>query len=146
MNEKIVGSVRTATQEDLPALAGIWEEAVSATHDFLSAADFEEIRACLPEYFDRTDIYVYEEGGVAKGFLGVAGGKVEMLFVCEPGRGIGTALLDFAIVVGARRVDVNEQNGKAAAFYEKRGFEVCGRSETDGGGRHYPLLHMKLKK
>jgi putative acetyltransferase len=30
-------------------------------------------------------------------------------------------------------------------FYEACGFEVCGRSETDDGGRPFPLLHMREK-
>lgn len=131
---------------ELPALVEIWEEAVSATHDFLSTADFAEIKAQLPKYFDKADIYVYEEGGALKGFMGMDGDRIDMLFVCERGKGIGTGLLDFAVAAGARKIEVNEQNHKAAAFYKRYGFEVCGRSETDSGDRVYPLLYMELKK
>ena len=71
---------------------------------------------------------------------------VEALFV-DPvfqRRGIGRALLDFA----RRRwpcilLDVNEQNSAAARFYFKYGFETIGRSELDGQGRPYPLLHLR---
>ena len=74
--------------------------------------------------------------------------QVEMLFV-DPAfqrRGIGRALLDFA----RRRwpcllLDVNEQNGAAAQFYFKYGFTAIGRSELDGQGRPYPLLHLCLQ-
>lgn len=44
---------------------------------------------------------------------------------------------------GPLLVDVNEQNPDAVRFYEAVGFEVFGRSETDGGGRPFPLLHMR---
>ena len=124
----------------------IWEEAVSATHGFLSASDFAEIKTQLPEYFDKADVHVYEEGGAPEGFLGMAGDRIDMLFVRKRGRGIGTELLNFAVAAGARRIEVNEQNAKAAAFYKKYGFEVCGRSETDSGGHPYPLLYLELKK
>ena len=71
--------------------------------------------------------------------------QVDMLFV-DPAfhrRGIGRALLDFT-----RRdypcifLDVNEQNSTAAQFYARYGFTIVGRSELDGEGRPYPLLHL----
>ncbi len=136
--------IRPSTQEDLPLLSEIWEEAVSVTHNFLSNSDFAEIKTRLPEYFDNSKVYIYEENGALKGFLGITGDNIDMLFVRERGTGIGTALLGFAVENGACRVDVNEQNHKARSFYGKHGFEVCGRSETDGSGMPYPLLHLKL--
>ena len=48
--------------------------------------------------------------------------------------------------LGATRVDVNEQNPRALGFYLHEGFEVIGRSETDGLGQPYPLLHMRLMR
>ncbi|MNN83835.1 putative N-acetyltransferase YjaB [compost metagenome] len=44
----------------------------------------------------------------------------------------------------AEQLDVNEQNAQALGFYLHQGFEVVGRSETDGMGQPYPLLHMRL--
>lgn len=41
-------------------------------------------------------------------------------------------------------VDVNEQNAGAHAFYKKYGFVQTGRSELDGAGKPYPLIHMEL--
>lgn len=84
----------------------------------------------------------------AAGLPRVTARQVEMLFV-DPAfqrRGIGRALLDFA-----RRswpcllLDVNEQNGAATQFYFKYGFTAIGRSELDGQGRPYPLLHLCLQ-
>lgn len=84
-------------------------------------------------------------GRLTVGFLGSVGARVEMLFV-EPGlrgRGIGTALLDdFRSRHAAVRLDVNEQNTAARAFYARRGFVVTGRSPLDGAGQPYPLLHL----
>ncbi|MGY0625916.1 MAG: GNAT family N-acetyltransferase, partial [Paraglaciecola chathamensis] len=44
----------------------------------------------------------------------------------------------------ATKVDVNEQNPKALGFYQRIGFKVVGRSELDGQGKPYPLLHLAL--
>lgn len=47
--------------------------------------------------------------------------------------------------LGARRLDVDEQNAQAVGFYLHYGFQVVGRSETDGMGEPFPLLHMRLR-
>jgi putative acetyltransferase len=38
--------------------------------------------------------------------------------------------------------DVSEQNPQAAGFSVRQGFVAVGRSETDGEGRPFPLLHL----
>ena len=48
--------------------------------------------------------------------------------------------------LNAQQLDVNEQNPQALGFYFRQGFEVVGRSEQDGMGQPYPLLHMRLKQ
>lgn len=73
---------------------------------------------------------------------------LEMLFVDDEARGsgVGTALLREAIrQYGVRRVDVNEQNPQALGFYLQQGFTEFGRSELDGDGMPYPILHLTLK-
>lgn len=81
------------------------------------------------------------------GFIGIAENHVEMLFI-EPdlrGNGIGRALLDHARRSRDRlSVDVNEQNPEAVGFYLHYGFVQTGRSQLDGEGRPFPLLHLKL--
>ena len=81
------------------------------------------------------------------GFIGIAENHVEMLFI-EPdlrGKGIGRALLDHARRSRNRiSVDVNEQNPEAVGFYLHYGFVQTGRSQLDGEGRPFPLLHLKL--
>jgi putative acetyltransferase len=70
-----------------------------------------------------------------------------MLFLAPEsrGRGLGKLLTNFAIAtLGARKVDVNEQNPDAVGFYEHMGFTVARRSPVDGTGKPFPLLHMEL--
>lgn len=70
-----------------------------------------------------------------------------MLFI-DPdyrGKGLGKALLSYGVEhCQATAVDVNEQNPQAVNFYLKFGFKVIGRSELDGMGKPYPLLHLSL--
>jgi putative acetyltransferase len=90
---------------------------------------------------------VRDEAGKVAGFIGVSDGDVASLFIDAKwrGQGIGRRLMEYAIhELGATTVDVNEQNDQAVGFYRKMGFEVESRSETDGQGKPYPLLHMRL--
>jgi len=143
------GPVLRALRADWPALAELWEGSVRATHAFLAEADIRDIRARLePEYFPLVELWVVRgTGGEPLAFLGTGEGRVEMLFVhaAHQGRGHGSRLLRHAAQeLGACEVDVNEQNPAALAFYQARGFRVVGRSERDGQGRPFPLLHLRL--
>ncbi|WP_262694259.1 GNAT family N-acetyltransferase [Chryseobacterium daecheongense] len=83
----------------------------------------------------------------AKGFASVAEGNLEMLFIHNDsrGKGYGKKLYQFMKdKTGLTKVNVNEQNSQAIGFYEKLGFRPIGRSEKDGSGKDYPLIHMSL--
>ncbi len=133
---------------EYPELVEIWRSAVRATHDFLEESDFERIEGCLTSlYFPAVSLIVAEQDGVPVGFAGVAEGSLEMLFVSNlfRGGGVGNALLTETIAeYGVTKVDVNEQNTSAHGFYLSRGFVQVGRSELDGDGRPYPLLHLEI--
>ena len=59
------------------------------------------------------------------------------------GRGVGKVLLRHARDLhGALSLEVNEQNARALAFYQRQGFAVTGRSALDNAGRPYPLLYL----
>lgn len=143
-------TIRPAQPTDYPTLTELWEASVRATHDFLSAADIEALRPrLLADYLPAVILRVACDPQTQRiqGFVGVLGGKVEMLFI-DPalrGRGIGRALLAQAITeLAATQVDVNEQNPQALGFYQRLGFEVFDRSALDGQGRPFPLLHLRL--
>lgn len=139
--------IRECREADYSALVDLWERSVRATHAFLSEDDISEIKSKLAsEYFPAVDIHILDVNGIPAGFIGVAGDKIEMLFidsVCQ-GKGYGTALLDFAIGKGAKLVDVNEQNPAALGFYESKGFRTVSRDPTDDAGRPFPILHLSL--
>tara|TARA_R110000868_G_scaffold395160_1_gene666720 strand:+ start:104 stop:565 length:462 start_codon:yes stop_codon:yes gene_type:complete len=141
--------IETPSTTDFPRLLEVWEAAVRATHDFLEEHDIQLLKPLLIEqYFPQVQLScIRGEAGKISGFLGHAEGKVEMLFVDpqDHGTGVGRALLSNAVTrLGATQVDVNEQNPKALGFYLSQGFVVEGRSPLDGGGRPFPILHLRL--
>jgi putative acetyltransferase len=141
-------TIDSVIPKDYPRLLEVWESAVRSTHDFLKAEDFAFYKSRLPLYFDCLDLYACKnEQEEILGFLGVAGSKIEMLFIDNEyrGKGIGKKLLDFAVnQLKAGKVDVNEQNWRATGFYTHFGFRITGRSGMDGEGKNYPILHLEL--
>ncbi|MDH5035730.1 GNAT family N-acetyltransferase [Chryseobacterium cucumeris] len=140
--------IRLATAEDYPAIMEIWESAVKATHDFLAEEDFNYFKEAIPrDYLPHLEVYLITEDNESKGFASVADGNLEMLFIHNDtrGKGYGKKLYQFMKEkTGLTKVDVNEQNPQAIGFYEKMGFKKTGRSEKDGSGKDYPLIHMSL--
>lgn len=132
---------------DYPRLMEIWESAVLNTHDFLKKEDFLYYKEQLPVYFQYVTLLGFEQEGVLVGFMGIAEGNLEMLFVDNNyrGMGIGKKLITYAISnLQVTKVDVNEQNAQAVGFYKHVGFNVSQRSDLDGEGKEYPILHMQL--
>jgi len=139
--------IRAGTPADFEALLDVWLRSVRATHTFLTEDD---IQAMLPQVRDAAlpalELWVACDGaGRPIGFAGLCDAKLEALFLAPECRrqGIGRALIEHArLLKGPLTVDVNEQNPEAVAFYAACGFRLIGRSETDGDGRPFPLLHM----
>ncbi|MGE7957768.1 acetyltransferase [Pseudomonas sp. NPDC089530] len=142
--------IRKRCAADDAPLAALWERSVRATHDFLAEDDIQLLFPLVRDaYLPSLEVWLLElADGTPTGFIGNAGDKVEMLFI-EPahrGQGIGRQLLDHVRTLQPRlSVDVNEQNPQAHGFYRHYGFEDVGRSETDGQGRPFPIIHMRLK-
>lgn len=133
-------------------LVDIWYRAVCRTHHFLTQEDIEFYKNMVKnEALSAVEVWMeINEKKEPVGFIGLDGTKIEMLFV-DPeyhGKGIGSRLLEHAErKYGPHlKVDVNEQNEGAHAFYKRYGFVQTGRSELDGSGKPFPLLHLELQR
>ena len=142
-----MAKIRKSTLTDGAQVMEIWRRAVDATHDFLSAEDRKDIEVEVAAFLPRAPLdLAVDETGRAIGFMLLHGSHLEALFV-DPdfrGSGIGRGLVEDAL---KRQPDlsteVNEQNLQAIGFYERLGFERCGRSAIDGQGRPYPLILLR---
>ena len=101
----------------LAELVACWRASVEATHTFLTPDDIERIAAYVPDAIASVAHLAVcrDENGQVVGFIGVDGAMIEMLFIHPSLRGCG-----------------------------HYGFEVFDRSETDGMGDPFPILHMRL--
>jgi putative acetyltransferase len=143
-------TIRPSRPDEGPRLVEIWAAAVDATHGFLSAGDRVAIEREVDGFLPRAEALVAVDGDdLPIGFMILDGDDLAALFIDAKhhAKGVGGAMVTHALA-GRRRltVDVNEQNAQAVGFYEHLGFRVTGRSELDGQGRAYPLLHMRLSR
>ena len=142
-------NVRKALASERERLAEIWLRSVRATHTFLSEEDIQALVNPTRTYLAaETDLWVLtSDAGEPVGFMGMAGNEVEALFIAPEflRRGGGRLLIDQARRLRGEQltVSVNEQNQDALRFYQACGFVVETRSDTDGDGRPFPLLHMR---
>ena len=139
--------IRKIKVTDYPRLMEIWESAVLSTHDFLKEEDFLYYKERLPVYFQYVNLFGFEQEGILIGFMGIAEGNLEMLFIDNKyrGAGIGKKLITYAIDnLQVTKVDVNEQNVQDVGFYEYMGFNIYKRSNLDGECKEYLILHMQL--
>ncbi|WP_282807160.1 acetyltransferase [Hafnia alvei] len=141
-------TIELADSSVFERLVNIWEASVRDTHFFLTESDITELRPLLlNSYLPNLPVFLArDETGATHGFIGVDENRIEMLFIdaASRGKGVGKQLLAYAIEkLHANEVDVNEQNPQGVGFYKHMGFVQTGRSEVDGQGKPFPLLHMR---
>jgi putative acetyltransferase len=131
---------------------------VNPAHHFINLGDIELKELAIAvlkkiivekEVFSQVSVTcARDNNNCIRGIMGVSGDNLAMLFIHADfiGRGMGKQLLLYAMNdLNITKVDVNEQNEQALKFYERFGFNVISRSETDEMGNPYPILHMRLQ-
>ncbi len=106
----------------------------------LNVHDTAAVYAAGTEALKQT--YVYEDAGILKGFVRIQGSLLDKLFV-EPAfqsKGIGAALLQFAVEHGADHLWALEYNKRGIAFYQRHGFRLTGEKIIED--EWVPLLKM----
>ncbi|WP_025682146.1 acetyltransferase [Paenibacillus maysiensis] len=138
-------------EQDHEQLFQIWERAVRATHTFLEEHHIQFYREMVSKILQERQVEVWEALDTEQqpvGFIGLQNNFIEMLFVdpSQHGQGVGRLLIEHTVKLKGHhlKVDVNEQNAGAAQFYKKMGFVQIGRSEFDGSGNPFPLLHLEI--
>ncbi len=130
-------SLRPARPEDAAAIAVIHRQAMRISLPFLPelhTAD-EDLWFVREKLMVENEVWVAEADGRVAGYIAFHPGWIEHLFVHpdQQGRGLGPTLLAKALEDGAeRRLWTFQQNSRARAFYEARGFVA--EEFTDGHG------------
>lgn len=142
----MVISIRRSRHDEGEKLVAIWRRSVDATHDFLSKEYRVELETLVSSFLPEAPLWVaVTEKDEPVAFMLLTGEHMDALFVAPTvrGCGVGKLLIEHALTLAPKlTTNVNEQNEQAVGFYQKMGFKVTGRSETDDLGKPYPLLHL----
>ncbi|MCB8484058.1 acetyltransferase [Klebsiella pneumoniae] len=146
----MVINIRRSRPDEGDKLNAIWCRSVDATHDFLTKAYRKELEEMVRAFLPEAPLWVAvstEDQPIA--FMLLTGDHMDALFV-DPdvrGCGVGKLLIEHALSLTPKlTTNVNEQNEQAVGFYQKMGFRVTGRSETDDLGQPYPLLNLMYEQ
>ena len=146
----MVINIRRSRPDEGDKLTAIWCRSVDATHDFLTKAYRKELEEMVRAFLPEAPLWVAvntEDQPIA--FMLLTGDHMDALFV-DPdvrGCGVGKLLIEQALSLTPKlTTNVNEQNERAVGFYQKMGFRVTGRSETDDLGQPYPLLNLMYEQ
>lgn len=141
--------IREYREEDIETVVLIWLKASVEAHDFIdpgfwqSKAD-DMRRIYIPS--SKTFIWSADEKFGPEGFLSLCGDHIAALFVdpVAQGRGIGSALVDFAkLVRNELSLNVYSENKQAVAFYLRHGFSVANKGVDEQTG--HPELVMRWR-
>lgn len=128
--------LRPATPDDAPALAAIHILAMRTLAFLPQLHTVKEAVVWMSETVLPTHrVTVAEADGKACGYIACSEGWIDQLYVHpdHQGRGVGARLLESVLAEGgSRQLWTFQQNARARAFYESRGFRAV--EFTDGSG------------
>jgi len=114
--------------QSLDDVMNIWLKTNISAHSFVEKTYWENAFYMVKSLLPTSDLYIYQEEGVIKGFIGITDGAyIAGLFVSDryQGKGIGQKLLDYCkCLYPILELDVFDENKDATRFYQKNGFST----------------------
>ena len=138
--------IRKLRKTDLDEVAYIWLHTNKKAHDFIAETYWDEHFEMVEGMLGDAEIYVFEEQGQIKGFVGLDGEYIAGIFVREKEQylGIGKQLLDFVkSLKGQLKLNVYQKNERAIKFYTREQFEIQDEQTDEATGEAEYLMLWK---
>lgn len=138
--------IRKLRKTDLDEVAYIWLHTNKKVHDFIAETYWDEHFEMVEGMLGDAEIYVFEEQGQIKGFVGLDGEYIAGIFVREKEQslGIGKQLLDFVkSLKGQLKLNVYQKNERAIKFYTREQFEIQDEQTDEATGEAEYLMLWK---
>ena len=138
--------IRKLRKTDLDEVAYIWLNTNKKAHDFIAETYWDEHFEMVEGMLGDAEIYVFEEQGQIKGFVGLDGEYIAGIFVREKEQslGIGKQLLDFVkSLKGQLKLNVYQKNERAIKFYTREQFEIQDEQTDEATGEAEYLMLWK---
>ncbi|HPI97728.1 MAG TPA: GNAT family N-acetyltransferase [Synergistales bacterium] len=135
--------IRAYDQTDIDQVLNIWLDASIKAHNFIDKGFWESKVIDMREiYLPGSEIFVFEEDEIVKGFVALCGDTLAAIFVSpnEQGKGIGKQLIDRTKEVRRNlNLTVYKDNRDSIEFYKKCGFKVT-REQIDVHTGHVEIV------
>ena len=138
--------IRKLRKTDLDEVAYIWLHTNKKAHDFIAETYWDEHFEMVEGMLGDAEIYVFEEQGQIKGFVGLDGEYIAGIFVREKEQslGIGKQLFDFVkSLKGQLKLNVYQKNERAIKFYTREQFEIQDEQTDEATGEAEYLMLWK---
>ena len=138
--------IRKLRKTDLDEVAYNWLHTNKKAHDFIAETYWDEHFEMVEGMLGDAEIYVFEEQGQIKGFVGLDGEYIAGIFVREKEQslGIGKQLLDFVkSLKGQLKLNVYQKNERAIKFYTREQFEIQDEQTDEATGEAEYLMLWK---
>lgn len=138
--------IRKLRKTDLDEVAYVWLHTNKKAHDFIAETYWDEHFEMVEGMLGDAEIYVFEEQGQIKGFVGLDGEYIAGIFVREKEQslGIGKQLLDFVkSLKGQLKLNVYQKNERAIKFYTREQFEIQDEQTDEATGEAEYLMLWK---
>lgn len=138
--------IQKLRKTDLDEVAYIWLHTNKKAHDFIAETYWDEHFEMVEGMLGDAEIYVFEEQGQIKGFVGLDGEYIAGIFVREKEQslGIGKQLLDFVkSLKGQLKLNVYQKNERAIKFYTREQFEIQDEQTDEATGEAEYLMLWK---
>lgn len=141
--------IRKFKKEDIESVMNIWIKGNTEAHSFIDADYWKSSFNMVKEMIADSEIYVYDENKIIKGFIGFNGNCIEGIFVDNIFRsqGIGKVLIDYGKSIKNELIlYVYAKNNRAENFYLREGFVIVSENiDCQTGEKEHTMLWKLLK-
>lgn len=135
--------IRKLKETDINKVAEIWLDTNIKAHDFIPEKYWKDNFNMVKDMFPQSEIYIYENGKIIQGFIGMDNDYIAGIFVSSEvqSKGIGKVLLDFVKTKKEKlRLNVYQKNTRAIQFYQREGFKIQNENlDINSGEKEYVM-------
>ena len=135
--------IRRFENKDLDEVMSIWLHVNMEAHSFIKADYWKNNYEMVREMIPKAEVYVSDENGQIRGFIGLTDTYVAGIFVksAEQAKGVGTELLHTAMKKKTKLyLSVYEKNIRAVKFYRHCGFRIVKQGiDEDTSEKEYTM-------
>lgn len=125
--------IRKFQPDDTKRVMDIWLNSNIEAHSFVPKDYWISNYSFVQEQLIQANIYIYEQGNIIKGFVGMTDNYMAGIFVDKNFRsmGIGKMLIDYIKeIYPSFYLNVYKENRRAVDFYKREGLNIISE-ETD---------------